>query len=52
MPAGAVILVDFIYSAAQHARSFPDQRLNLGPVHWEHRDLSNGPLEKSLLLLF
>ena len=28
---------------------FPDQGLNLGPLHWEHRVLATGPLEKSFL---
>ena len=28
---------------------FPDQGLNPGPLHWEHRVLATGPPEKSLI---
>ena len=30
----------------------PDQGLNLGPLHWEHRVLATGPPGKSLDVLF
>ena len=31
--------------------NFPEQRLNLGPLHWEHRVLTTEPPGRSLLLL-
>lgn len=39
-------------SLLQHVKfSFPDQRSNLGPLHWEHGVLATGP-GKSLFYIF
>ena len=49
-----------LWSLLQHVESlvvvcgiyFPDQRLNLGPLHWEHRVLATGLPGKSLFCFF
>ena len=42
----------FLALAAACGIKFPDQGLNPGPLHWEHRVLATGPPGKSLFSCF
>ena len=39
---GSLVVAREILAVARGIR-FPDQRSNLGPLHWEHRDFTTGP---------